>query len=223
MPTTRGRLKLPIPVGGDAPAIPADFGSLADRINVVSGAGVVFVADATARAALVTNADVFNGLYVYQDDTKETWRYFSGWKLWDVPYKTFTPSLVTGTLGNGTLVGGFSVSSGQMEGWAKWTFGSTSAIASGGGVLAPPVAMDSSLPVYSSLGTVFMRDQSSGDFHNGHLVIGANLGEMLPLRALQPASYTAAQMGQLGSIASSSPLPWTNLDSISYAFRAPAA
>jgi hypothetical protein len=75
MPTT-GSAKFPYPNSSAVPDVPADVLLLAQRIDKMSS-GWTVCADATARAALVTNGDAYEGLHVYQIDTKVVYAYQS--------------------------------------------------------------------------------------------------------------------------------------------------
>jgi len=65
MPTT-GPGKFPYPNSTTVPDVPADLLLLAQRTALMTGAGVGYVADATALAATITNGDAFTGWIVYQ-------------------------------------------------------------------------------------------------------------------------------------------------------------
>lgn len=222
-----GLNQYPYPAGTVAPDVPEYFLELAMRLALMNGAGIAYVADAAARAALVTNGDAHEGLFVYQRDTGYTYRYLSAsWKIWDVPYQTFTPTLATGTLGNGTMTGGFAVSAGVCRGWAQWVLGSSSAMTTGGGAVAPPVAAASALPTYYVMGSCIFRDASASDTYGGPLVVpAAGVGQMLPLRASQAATYAAANMGALTSLGLANPFTanWATSDFITYEYEYPVA
>ena len=64
MPTT-GIDKLPYPNSGDIPDGPAAFLALSQRLSLMKGAGISYVADSAELGALITNGDAFTGLSVY--------------------------------------------------------------------------------------------------------------------------------------------------------------
>lgn len=104
MPTT-GAAKYPYPNASAVPDVPADFLILGQRIAKMNGAGIAYVADATARAALVTNTDAFNVLVVAQTDTGEYWKYDgTDWIPFpDVPHGEYTYSRSVGNAASTTL------------------------------------------------------------------------------------------------------------------------
>lgn len=70
-----GDPQYPYPNASDVPDGPAAFLSLVQRAALINGAGIASTANATTRAALVTNGDAFAGLVVLQVDTLEFWLY----------------------------------------------------------------------------------------------------------------------------------------------------
>lgn len=77
---TFGNLKSPYLNSSDAPDIGGQGLAQAQRDELIHGAGPALVADATARGALVTNTDAFNGLIVVQLDTGEIFlRFGAAW------------------------------------------------------------------------------------------------------------------------------------------------
>ncbi len=93
MPTT-GSGKFPYPNSSAVPDVPADVLLLAQRIDKISS-GWTVCADATGRAALVTNSDAYEGLHVYQIDTKATYVYKSS--AWVREPGLVYPTSVAGT------------------------------------------------------------------------------------------------------------------------------
>ncbi len=63
-----GNLQMPYLDSPDAPDIGGQALAQAQRLELISGAGVALPADAAALAALVTNGDAFNGLLAEQLD-----------------------------------------------------------------------------------------------------------------------------------------------------------
>lgn len=64
MPTT-GTAKFPYPNSGELPDGPAAFLALAQRMQLMGGGGIGYVADTTELGAFITNGDAFAGLHVY--------------------------------------------------------------------------------------------------------------------------------------------------------------
>lgn len=76
-----GNLKMPYLDGPDEPDIGGQALAQAQRLELVSGAGVALVPDLAGRAGLVTDTDAFDGLLVMQTDihylvlrSGSTWR-----------------------------------------------------------------------------------------------------------------------------------------------------
>ena len=75
---------LPYPNSSDIPDGPAAFLALASRLTLMKGAGVAFVADAAARAALVTSGFAYQDLLVLQSNTGVLYRYnASAWVVFE--------------------------------------------------------------------------------------------------------------------------------------------
>lgn len=91
MPTT-GSGQFPYPNSSAAPDVPADILLLAQRNDLMSS-GWTLTADATSRAALVTNGDAYEGLHVYQIDTGVLYIYQSLAWVAAASSSTGTPSL----------------------------------------------------------------------------------------------------------------------------------
>ena len=72
---TTGLAKYPYPASTAAPDVPADILLLAQRIVLMNGAGIGYVADSTALSATITNADAFTGWSVYHAAADCTVRY----------------------------------------------------------------------------------------------------------------------------------------------------
>jgi hypothetical protein len=75
MPTTGSGL-FPYPNASAVPDVPADILLLAQKIDLIAS-GWTLTPDATTRAALVTNGFAYEGLHVYQIDTKVLYIYQS--------------------------------------------------------------------------------------------------------------------------------------------------
>jgi hypothetical protein len=89
MPDT-GSGQFPYPNSSATPDVPADVLLLAQRIDLMAS-GWTLTATATTRAALVTNGDAYEGLRVYQIDTKATYIYQSAaWVTVDLPSVNLT-------------------------------------------------------------------------------------------------------------------------------------
>lgn len=73
MPDT-GSGQWPYPNSSATPDVPADVLLLAQRIDLMAS-GWTVTANATTRGALVTNGDAYEGLHVYQIDTKVAYLY----------------------------------------------------------------------------------------------------------------------------------------------------
>lgn len=102
MPTTGSGL-FPYPNSSAVPDVPADILLLAQRIDLMAS-GWTLCADSTARAALVTNSYAYEGLHVYQIDTKAVYVYKSS--AWVREPGIIYPTSVAGT---GTSLSGAKV------------------------------------------------------------------------------------------------------------------
>lgn len=101
MPTT-GSAQYPYPNASDVPDVAGDLLLLGQRLAKMNGAGLGYTANATTRAALVTDGDVFEGLFVFQADTGVVYKYTSSaWKAWASPWISYTPTLTNFTIGTG--------------------------------------------------------------------------------------------------------------------------
>jgi hypothetical protein len=97
MPTT-GLSKLRYPNASDIPDGPAALLALAQDV----ARNVEPVADAAARAALVTDGYAYEGMLVRQADTKAWYVYeSSAWRLHSIPWASYTPTLTNMVIGTG--------------------------------------------------------------------------------------------------------------------------
>lgn len=165
MPTT-GSGKFPYPNSSAIPDVPADVLLLAQRIATIAS-GFTLCADATARAALVTNSDAYEGLHVYQIDTKVEYLYTSSaWKAWNSDWITYTATLsstgggsfTVGTGGSASQVTQYRYVNGKVE--VKWKFvlGSSGAAVPTEPNFTLPVtaaALAHSYQFYSGNGSIF--------------------------------------------------------------------
>lgn len=97
MPTTGSGL-FPYPNSSAVPDVPADILLLAQRVEKIAS-GWTVCADATARAALVTAGDAYEGLHVFQIDTRVLYEYLStAWVRRSI-YSGQIPVIPTGSTG----------------------------------------------------------------------------------------------------------------------------
>jgi hypothetical protein len=100
MPTT-GNAKYPYPNASASPDVPSDLLLLGQRLAKMNGAGIGYTANATTRAALVTDGDAFAGLQVYQADTGVVYQYTgSGWAR---VTRNMTPTSIGNTGGSASI------------------------------------------------------------------------------------------------------------------------
>jgi hypothetical protein len=91
MPTTGSGL-FPYPNSSAVPDVPADLLLLAQRIELIAS-GWTLTANATTRAALVTNGNAYEGLHVYQIDTGILYIYLSSVWVEQPSRSTGSPTL----------------------------------------------------------------------------------------------------------------------------------
>ncbi len=133
MPTI-GSGKFPYPNSSAVPDVPADILLLTQRVDKMAS-GYTICADAAARAALVTNSDAYEGLHVYQIDTKVEWLYTSSaWVpasasaiLGRVVRSSATPALASGAFGDLSTTANWSTTAPQAQnvGFAAYSNGWT--------------------------------------------------------------------------------------------------
>lgn len=221
MPTT-GSGKFPYPNSSAVPDVPADVLLLAQRIDKMSS-GWTVCADATARAALVTNGDAYEGLHVYQIDTKVEYIYLSSvWTPWNSDYITWStaPSNVTvGTGGAAATVQKYKWSSGRLYFEVRYTLGTGGGFAMG---TNPTINLPFNIAFlaggnYRLVGEGTVYDASSGG-------TGANVAFAAPLiQTDSTVRINSVSSGVYGTITSTAPMTWTSGDALSAYFWADPA
>lgn len=144
----------------------------------------------------------------YQVDTDTTYRYDgSTWRLWNVALRTFIPSF-SGTIGNGTAIGQYSVSSGIVRAVAVITLGTTTSI--GTAQVSYPVPRQQTYGT-REIGRVLVRDISANNYYSMSAVAGTD--------SARPWYTTSTQgiITPLGS--SSSPFTMAQGDTLHYDFQ----
>lgn len=215
-----GNLKMPYLNSGDAPDIGGQALAQAQRLDLVSGAGVALVDDSPARAALVTDGDAFDGLLVEQLDTHALYqRIGSAWVLLMRPTADYTPTISNFTSAStaATKTGRWSASAGRGDVAVRAKLG-TGTITVGDVTVTTPFTMDTTGMVAEStvLGTALFRDVSSGDRFHGQVVFV----DSTTVRLLRPVAGT---VGAMNVLASTNPFTWATLDELSAQFSAPIA
>lgn len=214
-----GNLQMPYLDSSDAPDIGGQALAQAQRLELISGAGVAFVADATARAALVTNGDAFNGLLVMQLDTYGLYlRKAGAWKLMELPWTTYVPTIANFSSTSPTITGKYAVAGGIVQALVQAKLGTgTITVAAASATL--PVAADTTGMILDSTllqGAAGFKDVSLGDQYAGSVrIIDANT-----VRAMR---FTTTGSGSAGTLSSTLPFTWATLDEMSLAFSYPAA
>jgi hypothetical protein len=127
MPDT-GSGQWPYPNSSATPDVPADILLLAQR-NALMSEGWTSTANATTRAALVTNGDAFEGLRVYQIDTGVTYKYLSSaWEEWEsdwISWATVPTNLTVGTGGSAATVQRYKWINGRLYFDYRYVLGSS--------------------------------------------------------------------------------------------------
>lgn len=170
MPTT-GSSKMPYPNTSAVPDVPGDLLLLGQRIAKMAQ-GFTDAPDAAARAALVTNGDAFEGLRVYQIDTKATYVYeSSAWVLKDsdwITWATVPTNIAIGTGGSAASVQRYKYINGRVYFDYKYTLGTSGASVGTGPVINLPFSVTQIIPTNAQLvgdGNIYDVSAVSGAFY----------------------------------------------------------
>jgi hypothetical protein len=168
MPDT-GSGQWPYPNSSATPDVPADILLLAQR-NALMSEGWTSTANATTRAALVTNGDAFEGLRVYQIDTGVTYKYLSSaWEEWEsgwITWATAPTGITVGTGGAASSLQRYMYVNGRCLFQYKFVLGSSGASVGTAPYLTLPFSLVPPSTRYATLpgdGTVY---DSSGNTQN---------------------------------------------------------
>jgi hypothetical protein len=219
MPDT-GSGQWPYPNSSATPDVPADVLTLAQRIALMSE-GWTVTANATTRAALVTDSNAFEGLHVYQIDTGMTYVYRSAaWDISDLPWTSYTPTLTNFSSAStpATTTGRYAISSGIAHVLVQSKLG-TGVITVGNITASLPVAADTTGMILDSTllaGTGSLFDVSPAQEYVGAIrIIDADTVRLLRLNA--------STIGGVNPTTSTLPFTWATLDEISLMFSYPVA
>lgn len=169
--------------------------------------------------ATQTQRDAQTGMSIddmgYQVDTDSSYRYSgSSWILWNMARRQFTPTVVAGTVGNGSLANSmYQVVEGRVFGRIAFVLGTTSNPANL--TFQAPVAIPAAQGTNSPIGQVVMFDASSGQRYSAPVVVqGQNI---------QPFRVSTSAQNVVGPITATAPFVWASTDRILLEFNYPLA
>lgn len=222
MPTT-GSGKFPYPNSSAVPDVPADVLLLAQRMDLIAS-GWTVCADATARAALVTNGDAYEGLHVYQIDTKVEYIYLSlVWVPWNSAWITYTTTLgqasgtfAVGTGGTAEKTSKYKYVAGRVCCYVKFSLGTSGASMGTTPSFTLPFNAVQTIPQYTVLGrSISIYDSSSpASLFQGQIRLSTSS---------QSTALIYTDNAGLAGITSAAPMTWASGDTIAGEFWFEAA
>lgn len=213
MPTT-GSGKFPYPNSSAVPDVPADVLLLAQRIDKVAS-GWTVCADATARAALVTNSDAYEGMHVYQLDTKVEYIYLSSawvpfhsdWITW----ATAPTNVVVGTGGAASSVQKYKYVAGRLAFNVRFVLGTTGFSVTGQPAVTLPLSIVQAIAGAGDMeGVGNIYDTSAATAYRAK-------PRQTSATSVIVSSYSA---GSYGGITASTPMTWAAGDVLAFEFWA---
>lgn len=213
MPTT-GSGKWPYPNSSAVPDVPADILLLAQRIDLMSS-GWTITANATTRAALVTNSNAYEGLRVFQIDTKTEYLYTSAtWVPWNSDWITYTTTLgqasgtfAIGTGGSAEKTSKYKYVNGRVCLYFKISLGSSGGTMGTTPTFTLPFNAVQPIGQYALLGrTISIYDASSPT--------SLFMGQVRLSTTSQSVAVIYSEAGTISGITATAPVTWASGDTI---------
>lgn len=219
MPTT-GSAQYPYPNASDVPDVAGDLLLLGQRLAKMNGVGIGYTANATTRAALVTDGDVFEGFLVFQADTGVIYKYTSSaWRAWESNWISYTPTFTNFTIGTGgaaSNTSSYKYVAGDVRMYGSAVLGTSGASVGTTVSFTLPVTAQTP-PTNYYYGTAGIMIDSGTTERN--IFIRANGTSTTSAQLLNANATTGLPQG----VTSTSPWTWAAGDSVNYDFTYRAA